>query len=429
MRGARMVLLAGLVLVAAGAARGEGAPALAALVAGPTAAGPQVMGLAVATADRRGLRWSEAHGVAVHATAAPMRPDTAVRVASVSKLVVVLSALRLVEEGRLDLDADVSAWLGFRLRNPAFPDAPVTLRQLIGHRSGISDANGYRFPLGTTLEEGLRGAAWGPAPPGQRFDYANIGFGIIATALERASGERFDQLAQRLILRPMQLDACFNWSGCSDGLRANAAALYRKGRDETAWAPAGPWLTQVDAPDARPDGGCPVGLPEGAACALNAYVPGTNGTLFSPQGGLRISVEGLATIGAMLLGGGEWRGRRVLSPASVEALFTSTPTAGPADAPPGETYRGLMAHWGLMHCLSGNGAPGGDQPLSPRASRACGHLGEAYGLYSGLWVDRAAGRAWAYALTGTADDPLRWPGARSRFAALEEALMAEAARH
>jgi CubicO group peptidase (beta-lactamase class C family) len=358
-----------------------------------------------------------------------MRPDTAVRVASVSKLVVVLSALRLVEEGRLDLDADVSGYLGFRLRNPAFPDAPVTLRQLIGHRSGISDAAGYRFLLGATLEEGLRTAAWGPAPPGRRFDYANIGFGVIATALERASGERFDRLAQRLVLAPMGLDACFNWSGCSDGLRANAAALYRKGRDETAWAPSGPWVAQVDAPDARPAGGCPVGLPEGGACALDAYVPGTNGTLFSPQGGLRISVEGLAAIGAMLLNDGQWRGRRILSPASVAALFASAPTAGPEDAPPGENYRGLMAHWGLIHCLSGSGAPGGDQPLAPRATRACGHLGEAYGLYSGLWVDRAAGRAIAYALTGTADDPGRWPGARSRFTALEEVLIGEAARH
>jgi CubicO group peptidase (beta-lactamase class C family) len=400
---------------------------LAALVAGPTAAGPQVMGLAVASADARGVRWSAAHGWAV-AGERPMRADTAVRVASISKLVVVLTALRLEEEGRLDLDRDVSDYLGFRLRHPAHPHAPITLRHLIGHRSGVSDANGYRFPLGTSLADGLGTAAWGPAAPGKRFDYANIGFGIIATALERVSGERFDLLAQRLILTPMRLDACFNWSGCSDALRANAAALYRKGRDETAWDAAGPWVVQVDAPDRRPAGGCPVALPDGGGCDLAAYVPGTNGTLFSPQGGLRISVEGLAAIGAMLLADGQWRGRRILSKASVEALFAAAPTAGPTDAPPGETYRGLMARWGLTHCLSGDGAPGGDQPLEGRASRACGHLGEAYGLYSGLWVDRAAGRAWAYALTGTADNPERWPGARSRFLALEEALLGEAAR-
>lgn len=443
MRGSRTWLLAGLAMAAVGTAQGAPAPApapvpapvptptptLAALVAGPTAAGPQVMGLAVASADRNGLRWSAAHGLAVYATGAPMRAGTAVRVASVSKLVAVLAALRLAEERRLNLDADVSAYLGFRLRNPAFPDSPVTLRQLIGHRSGLSDANGYSFPLGTTLEGALRTAAWGPAPPGRRFDYANIGFGVIATALERVAGERYDRLAQRLVLEPMGLDACFNWSGCSGALRDNAATLYRKGRDETAWDPDGPWIAQVDAPGARPRGCCPVAVAGGAACALETYVPGTNGTLFSPQGGLRISVEGLAAIGAMLLADGVWQGRRILSPASVAALFASAPTAGPADAPPGETYRGLMAHWGLMHCLSGNGAPGGDQPLSPRATRACGHLGEAYGLYSGLWIDRAAGRAIAYALTGTADDPERWPGVRSRFTALEEVLIAEAWRH
>ncbi len=418
--------LAALVAAAAPGVAAGAPPPPRALVAGPTAAGPQVMGLAVATADRQGLRWRTARGWAV-AGERPMRPDTAVRVASVSKLVVVLAALRLAEEGRLDLDADVSTYLGFRLRHPAHPEAPITLRQLMGHRSGLSDGNGYRFLLGMTLEEGLRGAAWGPAAPGARFDYANIGFAVIATALERTAGERFDRLARRLILSPMGLDACFNWSGCSQRLRAGAAALYRKGRDETAWDPTGPWIVQVDAPDARPAGGCPVARPDGAACTLEAYVPGSNGSLFSPQGGLRISVEGLATIGAMLLNDGVWRGRRILRPASVAALFEAVPTSGPAA--PGETYRGLMARWGLTHCLSGSGAPGGDQPLSPRPLAACGHLGEAYGLYSGLWVDRAAGRAFAYALTGTADDPERWPGVRSRFTALEEVLLAEAARH
>ena len=63
---------------------------------------------------------------------------------------------RLVEDGVLDLDADVSPLLGWPLRNPAFPDAPITLRLLLSHRAGLTDAAGYyAVPLDGELKASL----------------------------------------------------------------------------------------------------------------------------------------------------------------------------------------------------------------------------------------------------------------------------------
>jgi len=403
------------VLAAASPARAE--DTLAALAAGRTADGPELSGLAVVIADPRGVRRAEAWGHAVLASGREraMTPATPVRVASISKLIVALAVMRLVEADTLDLDRDVSDYLGWSLRNPEFPAAAVTLRQLLSHTSGIDDASGYSFPLGERLRDRLTPDHWSAAP-GARFSYANINYGIVASVMEAATATRFDRLMTRLVFAPLRLDACFNWSGCSDGAVAAAAVLYRKGRDETAWDPAGPWVAQIDDLRGAPPA-CPVR--SDGACDLAAYRPGDNGTLFSPQGGARISSLGLAKLGRLLLGHGQVDGVRLLRRESVDAMLTPVWRDGAA----GEAYHGQMRCWGLgIQCLVG-AAGEGDQPVAGRAVRWWGHLGEAYGLYSGLWVDFGHRRVMVYAITGTADDPVRSPGRHSAFPAFEEAAM------
>ena len=80
---------------------------------------------------------------------------TLFRVASISKLVTTLGVMQLVDQRKLDLDADVSTYLGFRLRNPNFPEALISTRMLLNHTSSLRDEGGYSFPIEQSLQSVL----------------------------------------------------------------------------------------------------------------------------------------------------------------------------------------------------------------------------------------------------------------------------------
>lgn len=345
--------------------------------------------------------------------------DTPVRIASVSKLAVALALHRLAEAGRIGLDDEASKHLGWQLRNPAHPKVPVTIRQMMRHESSLSDAGGYTFLLGERLQDRLGPASWSKATPGTAFDYANLNQAILGQLIEQVTGKRFDIAMQELVFGPLMIDACFNWTSCPPGFADQGAVLYRKApSSDGPWNPQGPWVAQVDA---RRPGDCPVRVKEGAPCDLAAYVPGTNGALFSPQGGLRISVSDLASLGLQLLDPEQ----TFLKPETVASLFR--PVAVKPGGSGEETDPGMMQYWsqGGLHCFSGSGKPGGDQPMSPQPLKGCGHLGNAYGLLSGLVIDPEVGTVVAYALTGTSAPPP--DGKLSRFTAPEEELIGRAA--
>jgi CubicO group peptidase (beta-lactamase class C family) len=197
----------------------------------------------------------------------PVTPDTLLRVASISKLVVGLGVMRLVEAGRLQLDADLQPLLGFELRHPAAPAVPITLRHLMTHRAGLTDeADAYR-PAGQPLAPLVArdSKAWGPQPRGGHFQYCNLNYGLIASAMERASGERFDRLMQREVLAPLGMQGGFEAASFPPEQQAQIATLYRR-------PPGGAWVAQVDDFSVQPIQ--PTLTPEQAA----AYAPGFNGS-------------------------------------------------------------------------------------------------------------------------------------------------------
>ena len=220
-----------------------------------------------------------------------VKANDPVRIASISKLIMALATLRLVDEGKVDRAADVSNYLGFKVRSPNFPDAPVTLAQLLSHRAGLRDKAGYIIALGESLETKLKDPdAWyAEAPPGDAsFEYANLGSPVVATALEAATGELYDRLLERTVFTPLGVAACVNWIGCSDDMVSRAVALYRH-TDEPA----------RDYPSDLPPA-CAIPVAKGVECSLETYVPGTNASVFSPQGGVRIGMIDLARIGQRL---------------------------------------------------------------------------------------------------------------------------------
>lgn len=345
-------------------------------------------------------------GLADPATGRAVTADDPVRVASISKLPVAIGVMQLAEQGELSLDADVSGYLGWSLRNPAFPDRPISLRMLLSHTSSVRDHDDqYAIPLGGSVQQVMADAnSWDVArPPGAGyFKYSNLNFPIVASILEKVTGERFDTWMRREVLEPMRIDGCYNWPTCSDAAVFRAVVLMQNGKP-----------VRDDLGGKRPD--CPVFVKDGELCDLSRWRLGENGALFSPQGGLRISARGLARIGRMFLNGGTLDGARILSPESVETLLRPE---WRFDGRNGDTDHGFYCTYGLATQTIPTSTRGcRDDPVSDGAVYV-GHGGDAYGLRSGLWLDRANGRGVAFFVTGLPEDP---PRGRSAFRVAEEA--------
>jgi CubicO group peptidase (beta-lactamase class C family) len=344
----------------------------------------------------------KASGLADRTTKRRVTADDPVRVASVTKLVVAMGVMRMVEAGQLDLDRDVSDYLGWRLRNPGFPDMPLTLRMLLSHTAGVRDANDYRVPLGKTVNAALADPkAWeAKYAPGRYFTYSNLNFPIVGSIMERVSGERFDALMQRLVLKPLAIEGCFNWPSCRDARVAKAVVLYH----------ANGSVRGDDLQGKQPP--CPV-FTDSPGCDLTGYRPGDNGALFSPQGGLRISALGLAKIGQVLLKDGDG----FLKPSSVAVLIAPVWTF---DGNNGATEEGFYCRYALAVQTLSTSQAGCRDDLFGDKRPLVGHAGEAYGLRSGLWIDRATGKGIAFFATAVPDEIAK--GKNSSFTLVEEQL-------
>lgn len=377
----------------------------------------QVLPATVAVAfDRQAIRPVMAEGLADRTTGRAVTADSPVRIASISKLVTTLGVLRLVDQGKLNLDRDVSDYLGWRLRNPAFPDQPITLRLLLSHQSSLRDGGErYIIPLGVTLRERVAEPAMWDAQHGPMvgwFAYSNINFPVAASVIEQVTGERFDVAMGRLVLNPLKLDACFNWgAGCSAKAFRRATILYRDSGE----------VARDDLKGQPPL--CPVVPAQDGSCDLTRYQPGQNGALFGPQGGLRIAMTDLAKVGQMLARGG----KGFLSARTFRELTRAQWQSGPNRGGMGEygESNGFFCAYGLGLQRIGDGGAGCKDDLFGDGRARIGHSGEAYGLRSGLWLDPKAGKGIAFFTSAVADDA---PKGRSAFTAVEEAVVERAGR-
>ncbi len=366
--------------------------------------------------------------------AQPMDADTMLRIASISKLVTTLGAMKLVEQGRLALDADVGDYLGYRLRNPHFPQQPITLRMLLTHTSSLRDEGGFKFDPNVDLKEVLlpggrlhgKGAMWSAThAPGRWFEYVNVGSGVVATIMERAGGERFDRLMRRLVFDPMGLKAGFYLADFAPANIDDVATLYRRRDKDGAerWDPKGPWIAQTD--DFH------VTLPSPPP-GLDRYRPGANGTLFGPQGSLRISTGELAQLMLMLMNEGRHGSQQILKPETVRTVLSRQWTIqegvnGSASGD-GGTFHGLYGAWGLgnQHFLDASarkdGRARGDRLVEGGGFTGVGHLGWAWGLNALFVFDPRTKNGMIYAASGVGDDPDRHPGRFSSEARFQERI-------
>ena len=315
----------------------------------------------------------------------PVTDSTLFRIASISKTVTAIAVHQLVEDGALELDADIGGVLDYAVRNPNFPDQPITARHLLSHTSGLVDGSTYGSFLNATFGNPVPPLANLLQPtgsyystsnflnqaPGTYFSYSNLNYGILGTLVEAASGQRFDHYVRAEILDPLGVAGHFNPALLPDV--DQVATLYRK--------PNGVWTPQSD----NFSGTAPNDAPAN-------YLPGTNAFRFAPQGGLRVSGAGLARIFQEFL-----RPDPILLEATtIDTLFAAAWTD---DGTNGNNYYGLFRSWGLgVHRITQT--PDADMIL-PNHPDLVGHPGEAYGLISDAYVDRAAGFGFVFMTNGS----------------------------
>ena len=170
--------------------------------------------------------WSAGFGMADLEADRPMSADTLLNIGSVTKTVTATAVLQQVERGHLDLDSDVQGWLGFDVRNPRHPRVPITTRQLLTHRSSITDALPYeqsyacgdpQTPLGQWLADYFGAAEldshfhlWPPGeldPPEEPRAYSNVAYGLLGHLVERTSELSYEDYCRRHIFTPLQMSS------------------------------------------------------------------------------------------------------------------------------------------------------------------------------------------------------------------------------
>lgn len=267
----------------------------------------------------------QAQGVTDLVSRQPMRSDTLMRIASMTKPIVAVSVLMLVEEGKLRLDDPVSRFI------PAFKDVkaavtrggttygvpvdrPLTLTDLLTHTGGLVSGPVSTAAAAPVMDrrraEGIKALddlASVPLEfqPGTRWAYSGLaGFELLARIVEIASGQRFGVFAQQRIFGPLGMKDTTFWP--TDAQRARMATLYVQG-------------DKGISPNPDPD-------------RLNTPV------LDSGGGGLITSIESYGRFAMMLANGGELDGVRLLAPGTVRLMGSRIIADTLPGRQPGEGY-------------------------------------------------------------------------------------------
>ncbi len=137
----------------------------------------------------------------------PADANTTFEVASIAKPLIALSVLKLVDEGKLALDVDVSAFVGFGVKHPT-DDTPITLRMLLTHTSSIADDAMSAAPGGPPLDEFLRkylarSEAFSADGPGVKSVYSNVGPSLAALAVEVVEKTPFADWVKKHLFEPL----------------------------------------------------------------------------------------------------------------------------------------------------------------------------------------------------------------------------------
>jgi len=195
------------------------------------------------------LFFAKGYGYADFEKRIPVTADqTLFRPGSVSKLFTWTAVMQLVEQGQLDLNADVNAYLDFQI--PATYPQPVTLAHLLTHTPGFENRNEGLFvrqaedilPLRKYLGDYLPARIY---PPGQVTAYSNYGTALAGYIVERVSGMAYEQYVEEYIFKPLEMNHSTFRRPLPPGLAENLAVGYSYANG--AYQPQAEWVQPAPA--------------------------------------------------------------------------------------------------------------------------------------------------------------------------------------
>lgn len=137
--------------------------------------------------------------------------QTCFRIASVTKWVTAIGLMTLYDQGKLDLDRDIGDYLGFPVRNPAWPDTPVTARMLLSHTSSLSpNASDYHPDWKRIGKRGYDPIFDESIKPGTKHVYADYNGGLFGPLIEAITGESVQTYMDRVVFRPLGITAAYS---------------------------------------------------------------------------------------------------------------------------------------------------------------------------------------------------------------------------
>lgn len=287
----------------------------------------------------------------------PMTAEHKMRVASISKVAVGMTAMLLREQGIINLDDSIGPYWGLEVKHPTYPNDPITFRTLLTHTSSIINAGDDESRAYANVYNRLQNGYFSRAVPGDigYWSYNNYAFGVLGMTLELASGRLVDDILEESLYSAMDIDASFAPGDLRDTDRL--ATLYRS---------SGEVARSVEAQQNM----------------HNDPTPGATGKFFA--GGLTVSVADLGKLVALLAGDGRYEGVQLLQEESVELMETCN-----KQAVPGGSYQALpMRYFPALYGTSG----------------VYFHTGSAYGVYNCATYDPETGNGVVVLTTGAYGD-------------------------
>lgn len=222
-------------------------------------------------------------------------------IASISKSFIATAIMQLVEKNLLNLDDDVNNFLNFRVRNPKYPETPITIRMLLNQRSSINDKH-YGIFNHINPEKGEKWKeCYNDYRPGTKYRYCNFNYNLLGAIIENATKMSFFDYIDDNIMNPLRLNASYNLT------KVDSTMLVRSYR--------------YDKEDKRFKKDSYIYNPQYYREKLKNYKLGSSTAYFSPSGGVKISAIDLAKYMLMFMNYGKYKGGRILSKESVLEMW------------------------------------------------------------------------------------------------------------